>query len=1129
MGEGLHSSLPPRGRQVNYVRLNKNPNQKYFQNIGKHHRVFLTKHMTANFDKAARIIIKLDTYSVRALIDTGASCCLISRELYEKILEFKGKAKVLKEEKTVKMRALSASNQTLDMNIQLKLHFKIEYLAWTHTFYVCENLPVPVILGFNFLQHTKSIINMADRTITFPYDQKLICHFDELQRDEAQDVTSQLRFGDKLTVNQKYQLQQILGKFPDTITKKLGRTNLLTYKINVKPGHKVKCRPYQSSPIKTAELRRHVEKMLKSGIIRESMSDFASPGFCVPKGAKDTRFVVNYRALNQGLTLEATPMPTVESAFQYLSGAKFFTLLDLNSAYNQIPLEESSKKYTGFVTNFGHYEFNYLPFGLANGSMALTHLINKIFGDIKLRFLFAFFDDIVIYSQTFQEHQQHLECVLQRLKNAGLTVNPAKMIVGSDQIDFLGHKISNNSLSIDNEKTRPITEFPTPKNIKQLARFIGMTAYYARFIKGYAEIAAPLNLLKKKDVPFRWGIEQETAFQQLKSILTQTPVLKLPDFSKQFILHTDASRNALGAVLSQSYDDQLFPVAFASRATNKHEKAYDTLHLEMLGILYAFEKFRVYLEHREFQLYTDNSALTWLLNHPKKVGKIARWITTINSFQFTIAHVSGKNNSVADCLSRLFEGDGEEAEGGARTALADNNCTTTADRPGSMTACPAQTEQLTPQSIPRRAPPPATHTHHVNILFKLPEAFRDIGQHQLNDTEIAQIIKEVKAKKAPDAFSLSNGILVHKINNQTRPRVVIPRMLLPMLFKHYHEAPTAGHLGISKTLHRAQEYFWCQGLKAEITNMVKSCKVCQRSKPGRNTNIGNMMSEIPTRPFEKVFIDHQGPYPSSKRGHKYILAMVDAFTKYAVFVPARNTTATTTVRLLKTHLFAYFGFPRYLVTDNVPGLRSKEMSKMCAEFGITQINSSPYHPASNQVERVNQNIKSALRMYHGENHTEWDTMLHYFQIAYNSAVHESTKQSPASLFLGYNIRHPLELAWDLDQLLCTQSDQQTTQQRWSEALRNLQRAKQARAERYNQGRRPNPYAVGDWVTFRLHNQSSAKDKITAKLLPLYSEPCVISAFTSPSSVELVNPKTGKLVRKAHITQLKRYFNPQPAP
>lgn len=1084
MGEGLSLSPVP-------AKVNKNVHSK---NSCENKVKKLSKPCSVPLDQAAQLAIKFGEITTPALLDTGASCSIIRRDLFD---EIKQQRFVVKKSKNVQFAALAANSLPIKFDKEVVLHFKIEYLSWNFKFFVVEKLPVKALLGVDFLKYTKAVINIAQKNVKFPYKVELVLSLlqdqsNVLEQPEQSPNLIKPTLGDNLSMHQKTQLQLVLSKFQQTITKKLGKTNVLEYHINIKPGHKVRARPYQFSPPKTEILRKHIDELLVNGVIRESNSEFASSAFCVPKKGNKTRMVVNYRALNQGLTLEATPMPTVESAFQHLSKAKYFTLLDLNSAYNQIPLDEESKKYTSFVVPWAQYEFNFVPFGLANGSMVLTDLINKVFGNIKFKYLFSFFDDIVIYSQTFEEHLEHLQDVLQRLSKAGLTVNPEKMVVGSNKIEFLGHVIANNSLSLNPEKTRPIDTFPTPRNLKQLARFIGMTAYYSRFIKDYAKLSAPLNHLKKKGVPFVWGKDQDVAFKSLKAALTASPILKMPDFNKSFVLHTDASRSSLGAVLSQDYHGHLFPVAFASRATNVHEKNYSAFELEALGIVFALEKFRIYLEHREFQLHTDNSALSWLLNHPRQVGKIGRWLTIINSFKFTVFHVKGRDNSVADALSRLFEEDGGSSPEPSNTNQED----------------PSLNKPL-----------------HSLVLLRLPDAFKDIASHQKADPELQQVIESLGKPKANPNLFLLNGLLVHKAPNQTKPRAVIPSNLFPLLFKIYHEAPTSAHLGIKKTLDRIQVHFWAENLKDTITKMVRACPLCQLSKPAQNTKIGKLSSEIATRPFEKIYIDHTGPYPTSKKGNKYLLTIVDSFSKYTVFIPARNTTAKTTVRLLKSALFAYFGFPKFIVTDNVPGFKSKEMTQMCLEFGITQITTTPYFPQANLVERVNRNIKTALRIYHAENHTDWDSLIHFFQISFNSATHESTKQSPASLFLGYNIRHPLELSWNLDELLPADSNRKSTEQKWSEALRNLRKARERREQRFNLGRQPNPFKVGDWVLYRLNHQSKAADQLTAKLLPLWSRPCVIQGFTSPVSVTLVDPSTGKVVRRAHITQLKRFFMP----
>lgn len=973
--------------------------------------------------------------------------------------------------------ALSASGDRINFRFQASVHFKIGHLSWTFTFQVAEQLPVPIILGSDFLTKTKAIINMASHTLTFPYGTPRVF---TLLSQTHQHEDMPIAMGENLTAEQKEQVTQLIAEYPETITKNLGRTNILEYHIRVNSSKIIRNKPYQYAPPKLALMRQHIDDLLKKGVIRPSTSPFASAAFLVPKKGGKTRMVVDYRNLNQILELDATPMPTIESAFQHLGQARWFTLLDLNSAYNQIPLSEQSKPYTSFVVPWAQFEFNYLPFGLASGSMVLTSLIDRIFGDIKFKYVYNFFDDLCIYSDgSFDDHLIKVRSAIERLRDAGLTVNPEKITVASNHIQFLGHIFANHSISIHPDRTQPIDNFPVPKNIKQLSRFLGMTAFYARFIKDYAIISQPLNQLKRKGVEFIFGPAQQKAFETLKAALVSSPILRMPDFSKEFIVHTDASGTGIGSTLFQEHDGQVFPVCYSSRALNQHELNYSTLQLECLAIVFALQKYQQYLEHREFQLHTDCSALTWLLNHPRQVGKIARWISFINSFKFQIHHIKGKDNVLADCLSRLFE-------------------------------------NTDPTEAPKESPPP------VMSLFGIPEIFKDIATHQHEDPELSKIIRN---PRKPPNYTVVNGVLMHRLPNQNKPRVVIPVKLFDMLFRYYHESPSAAHLGIRKTLARIEPFFWAKDLKQIITDRVRSCVQCQRCKQAPNTNVGHLASELVCKPWEKIFVDHIGPLPRSSKGNKYILTIVDAFSKFVIMLPARNTQASTSISLLTKHVFSIFGPPKYLVSDNVSNFRSKVFQELCLGLGIQHIYTSPYYPNPSHAERVNKQIKIAIRIFHNKYQQFWDQNLHWFQMAFNSAVHESTQNSPSRLFLGRTLYHPLELQWNLDKLVDSQGTTPSTQDDWSRAIESLRRARESRERKYNQKRTPNTFKSGDWVMFRLNPISKAVDHINQKLLPMWSKPCVIETFTSPVTVRLIDPVNSKFIRKAHVSQLKRFFQP----
>lgn len=244
------------------------------------------------------------------------------------------------------------------------------------------------------------------------------------------------------------------------------------------------------------------------------------------------------------------------------------------------------------------------------------------------------------------------------------------------------------------------------------------------------------------------------------------------------------------------------------------------------------------------------------------------------------------------------------------------------------------------------------------------------------------------------------------------------------------------------------------------------------------------------------------------------------------FIPVKNTKTSTTISALTTHIFSIFGPPKYLVSDNVSYFRSQALKDYCLEWRITHIFTTPYYPKPSHAERANKEIKGALRIFHNQHQQHWDQHLSWFQVAFNSAIHSSTKTTPAQLFLGRPIQHPLELHWDLANLLNQRIPPPSLEQEWSRALNNLREARAARELRYNANREPTPFKVGDWVMYRLNPISRAVDHINHKLLPMWSKPCVIQVFTSPVTVQLVNPSTGRPVRKAHVSQLKRFFQPE---
>jgi hypothetical protein len=348
------------------------------------------------------------------------------------------------------------------------------------------------------------------------------------------------------------------------------------------------------------------------------------------------------------------PLPRIDDMLETLSGSQWFSSLDLASGFWQVELNPKDREKTTFITRFGTYEFTVMPFGLCNAPATFQRLMDTVLRDILWQFVVVYIDDINIGSITFEEHLVHLEQVFNRLEKAGLKLSPEKCFFFKEELPFLGHVISKNGIQTDPEKLRTIKEFPIPKDLTQLRGFIALASYYRKFVKNFSSIAEPLNRLMKKNTPYIWGKDQVEAFEHLKTCLMTPPILAYPNFEKPFILYTDASTFALGAILSQKDDDKKeHVIAYASRTLNKHERNYGITELECLAVVWAVKHFHHYLHGQKFIVITDHAALRYLLNMTNPTGKLGRWMMTLNAYDLEIINRPGKQHSNVDTLSRI--------------------------------------------------------------------------------------------------------------------------------------------------------------------------------------------------------------------------------------------------------------------------------------------------------------------------------------------------------------------------------------------------------------------------------------------------------------------------------------------
>ncbi|XP_036065872.1 uncharacterized protein LOC118598010 [Oryzias melastigma] len=432
-----------------------------------------------------------------------------------------------------------------------------------------------------------------------------------------------------------------------------GRTNIIQHDITLKDGAVAKRRSYRLPERLLTSLKEEVDLMLSLGVIEPSKSEWCSPVVLVPKKDGSIRFCIDFRYLNSVSKFDSYPTPRMDELIERLGGARYLTTIDLCKGYWQVPLTPHSRELTAFRTPWGLFQFTVLPFGLHGAPATFQRLMNQVLCGVS-EFAAAYLDDIVIFSDTWDEHLGHLERVLNCLQEAGLTVNPSKCVFAKPETEYLGYIIGNGVIKPQTDKVSAVQSCPLPVTKKQLRSFLGMAGFYHRFIPHFSTRAALLTDLTGARSPndIQWTKEAEVAFEDFRQSLSKSPVLYSPNFEKPFILQTDASDRGLGAVLLQGPPDNRHPVAYISRKLFPREVRYSTVEKEALGIKWALDSFKYYLLGREFTLETDHKALQWLERMKDTNGRITRWYLAIQPYCFTIHHIPGRDNATADFLSR---------------------------------------------------------------------------------------------------------------------------------------------------------------------------------------------------------------------------------------------------------------------------------------------------------------------------------------------------------------------------------------------------------------------------------------------------------------------------------------------
>lgn len=1041
-----------------------------------------------------------------ALIDTGSSVNIISQDLLNKLKAIYSRVQV----KECEIQCRTASKTKMEILGQCVLKVKISKFTWKVLFLVSKTLSYPIILGSEFIHKSGMVVDLLNSQCYFNFKPSVkvgLIHSLAHVKINVNNVIKEINIGCSEVTDK---IQGLIKKYKDVFTNRIGSGIDYEYTIKVTDPKPVNIRPYPVNPAKMKVLKGILDDLLKQDIIRPSQSPYNSPAFLVPKGQDKYRLVVNYSEVNKKIERVNTPLGDLHEMYHYLEGAKYFTVLDLCSSFHQIRLSEECKHITSFSTPYESYEFNRIPFGIHLGSSLLSSYLNKVLEGIKFKFTLNYVDDIIIYSRTLEEHMEHLEEVTKRLNQWNLTVNPEKVKFVFKEIQFLGYLISHNQIKIDPERTSAILNAQPPTNAKGVSRFIGMASYFAKFIPKYAEIAAPINELRKKGVKFIWSEKCQENFNKIKTIISNPPVLKIPNYNEEFILHTDASNNAIGACLLQREKGELKPVAFYSKKLNQSEKVMSIYHKECLAVTASIQKFYSYLEVQPFILRCDNSALAWILTHCRKLGKLARWCEIILSLPFKVERIKGTDNVLADYLSRMFANNEEEVP--SEQVL--NQCFDEQLLQG-MNECHVVCNS------PTISADNEDKGHMINNITDFPMSCTQLGVIQRRDPDIIKIIESIDNKTNSDKYYLKNNTLMYKYNDRSKERIYLPEEVVKMVFEYYHNSTYGGHPGSANTFRKINQYFYRPNLQETINNLVKNCDLCKKCKAPNQYLKGPLISSHSTQPMEKLYIDIFGPLTRSSKQNKYLLIVVDDFTKFNWLFPMKEIKSKKIIELLNDRIFSTFSLPRIIISDNAGYFMAQELKQFFFKKGITHKTTIPYQPQGNKSERYLRNLKAILKIYAHKQQNKWDAELSELNLAINNNACESTGFSAFELMFTHVKNDPLTNKWNLNELVESKLSEADRLQQFQKAVDNMRRGREKNARRYPATTGVDPrMEPGGTVYIRVRAQSNLPQGFQEKLHLIYDGPYKILAQLSDVSLLVQSVKNPRDVRRVHIKDVK---------
>nr|ABB46832.2 retrotransposon protein, putative, Ty3-gypsy subclass [Oryza sativa Japonica Group] len=749
------------------------------------------------------------------LFDSGATHSFLS-------MSFAGNHGMKVEDLRRPLMVSTPSNQALSLQRSPSVRIEIKGVPFLANLILLESKDLDVILGMDWLARHKGVIDCANRKVTLTSNDGRVVTVHALSSESLRSRLNQITL-EEIPIVREYP-----DVFPDDLPGMPPKRDI-EFRIDLVPGttpiHK---RPYRMAANELAEVKRQKDHT--------------------------QRMCVDYRALNDVTIKNKYPLPRIDDLFDQLKGATVFSKIDLRSGYHQLRIKEEDIPKTAFTTRYGLFECTVMSFGLTNAPAFFMNLMNQVFMEYLDKFVVVFIDDILIYSRTKEEHEEHLRLALEKLREHQLYAKFSKCEFWLSEVKFLGHVISAGGVAVDPSNVESVTNWKQPKTVSEIRSFLGLAGYYRRFIENFSKIAKPLTRLLQKDVKYKWSEECEQSFQELKSSLISAPILILPDPKKGFQVYCDASKLGLGCVLMQ--DGKV--VAYASRQLGPHEKNYPTHDIELAAVVHALKIWRHYLFGTRTEVYTDHKSLKYIFTQPDLNMRQRRWLELIKDYDMGIHYHPGKANVVADALSRK------------------GYCNATEGRHLPLELC-KEFERLNLGIV---------SIGFVAALEAKPTLIDQVREAQINDPDIQDIKKNRRRGKAIGFLEDEHGTV------WLGERICVPdnKDLKDAILKEAHDTLYSIHPGSTKMYQDLKERFWWASMRREIAEYVAVCDVCQRVKAEHQKPAGLLQPlKIPEWKWEEIGMDFITGLPRTSSGHDSIWVIVDRLTKVAHFIPVKTT------------------------------------------------------------------------------------------------------------------------------------------------------------------------------------------------------------------------------------------------